>query len=162
MTGFRAALALAVLVLSLPAQELPLEDPCEAVLGRGPQTAWPGIVVDALTGDTLQIQLKHIGLRRVRLAGLQAPRGKEALAPVSRYHLARLAKGLRVFVILDPPWKTWPEEVTAVVDDFTEAQLAAGLARFRPGEEALLGPYGSCRARRAADQAREGGLGIWR
>jgi endonuclease YncB( thermonuclease family) len=152
---------LAVLLLTFSfAKAQEISDPCETLLSASvEQQAWPGIVRDVLSGDTLLVQLKGIGLRRIRLAGLRAPQG--SLAPVSRFHLSRLAKGLRIFVVLDPPWTTWPEEVVAPVEDFTEAQLAAGLARFVPEEEQLLGPYASCRCQRAEDAARKAKAGVW-
>jgi hypothetical protein len=49
----------------------------------------------------------------------------------------------------------------ATVEDFAEAQLAAGMGRYLPDEERLLGPYLSCRCRRAEEQARQGGTGVW-
>jgi endonuclease YncB( thermonuclease family) len=144
------------------AQSDPPVDPCESLLaGSATQPAWPGIVLDVPSGDTLVVLLKDIGTRRVKLAGLQAPKGTEPLAVVSRFHLTRMARGLRVFVILDPPWKTWPEEVTAPVEDFTEAQLSAGLARRVEEETKLLTPYVACRCLKAEQLARNAALGIW-
>jgi endonuclease YncB( thermonuclease family) len=163
MIWIRASLFLSLLLLPVvgQCQENPT-DPCESLLGAsGNQPAWPGIVLDADTGDTLQIQLKNIGIRRVKLAGIQAPKGTEPLSAVSRFHLAHLAKGLRVFVILDPPWTTWPAEVTAIVEDFAEAQLAAGLAKCEGGEIRVLSPYIACRCSKAEQQAKNAGLGIW-
>ena len=163
MIWLRSTLLLVLVLLPTAGygQENP-PDPCEALLGTsGIPPAWPGIVLDASTGDTLQIQLKSIGTRRVKLAGILAPKGSESLAAVSRFHLAHLAKGMRVFVILDPPWKVWPAQVTAVVEDFAEAQLAAGLAQNLREEQSSLGPYATCRCGRAEQQAREAGLGLW-
>ena len=160
----RICLALLIILL-LPwpgLAQAPEADPCEALLGAcGIPPAWPGIVLDAATGDSLQIQLKGIGIRRVKLAGIKAPQGSESLAAVSRFHLAHLAKGVRVFVILDPPWKIWPAQVTALVEDFSEAQLAAGLAQTVAGELGALGPYASCRCGHAEQLARAAGLGLW-
>jgi len=162
MNRWCIALLLALLLPMPGLAQAPEADPCEALLGSsGIPPAWPGIVLDASTGDTLQIQLKGIGTRRVKLAGILAPRGSESLAAVSRFHLAHLAKGMRVFVILDPPWKIWPPQVTAVVEDFAEAQLAAGLAQNLREEQNSLGPYAACRCGRAEQQAREAGLGLW-
>lgn len=136
-------------------------DPCESLLGQSQdRPAWPGIVLEALSGDTLLIQLKGIGPRRVRLAGLRAP-GQGNLAAVSRFHLARLAKGIRIFVVLEPPWKAWPAEVTALVEDFTEAQLRAGMGTYQPEEAGLLGGYLACRCQGAERQARATGIGVW-
>lgn len=150
------------LLLSVPAlAQEPLPDPCEPLLAASTdRPAWPSIVVDVISGDTLLVQLKNVGSRRVRLAGLQAPRSGEPMAAVSRFHLARLAKGLRVFIVLEPP-PVWPQEVVAVVEDFTEAQLGAGLGRYLPEEKALLGAYLACRCQRAEEQAKRGKAGIW-
>jgi endonuclease YncB( thermonuclease family) len=117
------------------------------------------MVLDVLSGDTVLVQLKGVGLRKIHLAGLRAP--KDHLATVSRFHLSRLAKGIRIFVVLDPPWKIWPGDVTALVEDFTEAQLAAGMGRYVPEEENLLGPYVACRCRRAEAAAQQARTGLW-
>ncbi len=153
-------LALAA-ALSLSAQD-PAPGPCEPLLAAGHALpAWPGLVLDVPSGDTLVVQLKHIGRRRIKLAGLHAPAHADPLAVVSRFHLAHLAKGLRIFVVLDPPWKTWPETVVAPVEDFAEAQLAAGMGTFVPEEEGLLGEYLACRCRTAEAQARAAKSGLW-
>jgi len=160
MNWIRAALLFFIVLAPAAAQEPP--DPCEALLGGGgSQPAWPGIVLEAATGDTLLIRLKDIGVRRVKLAGIQAPKGEGTLSTVSRFHLARLAKGLRVFVILDPPWKAWPAEVTAAVEDFSEAQLGAGLAKGTHEGVSGLSPYVACRCDRAEQRAKDAGLGLW-
>jgi endonuclease YncB( thermonuclease family) len=156
----RPLLLVLMATLSAAAQETP--DPCEPLLAASHVLpAWPGIVIDVISGDTILVQLRDIGRRRIRLAGLRAPSGADPLATVSRFHLTRLAKGLRVFVVLDPPWKTWPEDVVAPVEDFTEAQLAAGMGGYVAEEGNLLGEYLSCRCRRAEADAREAKSGIW-
>lgn len=152
-------LALLLAVPALPQEPLP--DPCEQLLAASTdRPAWPGIVLDVPTGDTLLIKLRDIGQRRVRLAGLRAPREGEPMAAVSRFHLSRLAKGLRVFVVLEPP-RVWPQEVVAVVEDFAEAQLAAGMGRYLPEEAPLLGAYISCRCLRAQERSRQAKTGLW-
>jgi endonuclease YncB( thermonuclease family) len=154
-------LGLPILAQPQPDPSFP-PDPCESLLaGSATQPAWPGIVLEASSGDTLVVMLKDIGTRRVKLAGLRAPKGAEPLATVSRFHLSRIAKGLRVFVILDPPWPVWPEEVTAPVEDFAEAQLAAGLARRVDEELKSLTPYWACRCVQAEQRAKDAKLGLW-
>ena len=155
-------LPLALLITASGFAQEPGPDPCEALLvASTDRPAWPGIVVEVPSGDTLIVQLKGIGRRRVRLAGLQAPQVNDPMAAVSRFHLASVAKGLRVFVVLEPQGKHWPEEVVAVVEDFAEVQLAAGLGRFLPEEGRLLGAYVSCRCMQAEARVRQGRVGIW-
>ena len=150
-----------VAALSAGAQA-PAPDPCEPLLADSHVLpAWPGIVIDVPSGDTLIVQLRDIGRRRIRLAGLRAPASGDPLAAVSRFHLSRMAKGLRIFVVLEPPWKTWPEDVVAPVEDFTEAQLAAGMGRYVQEEDNLLGAYVSCHCRRAEEGAKLARAGIW-
>jgi len=166
MTSARRLISALLLGLPILAQPQPdpsfPPDPCESLLaGSATQAAWPGIVLDAYSGDTLVVMLKGIGTRRVKLTGLRAPKGAEPLATVSRFHLSHIAKGLRVFVILDPPWPVWPEEVTAPVEDFTEAQLSSGLGRQVEEEMKDLTPYVACRCRKAEQSARGAALGIW-
>ncbi len=156
----RAALLLAG-ALACSAEEIP-PDPCEPLLAASrDRAAWPGLVVDVPRGDTLRVQVKSVGLRTIRLAGLRAPDLGEPLGQVSRFHLARLAKGLRIFLVLEPPPGAWPSEVIALVEDFAEAQLEAGMGWYRPEEEALLGAYVSCRCRTAAERARAAARGVW-
>jgi endonuclease YncB( thermonuclease family) len=102
-----------------------------------------------------------MGLWNVRLAGLRAPAPGAPLAAVSRLRLARLAKGLRVFLVLDALPRDGTNEVVALVEDFTEAQQEAGLGWYRPEEEVLLGAYVSCRSRRAEERARQAHVGLW-
>jgi endonuclease YncB( thermonuclease family) len=150
-----------VAFIAAGAQDI-VPDPSEPLLADSHVLpAWPGIVIDVPGGDTLLVQLRDIGLRRIRLAGLRAPTGSDPLAAVSRFHLARMAKGLRIFVVLDPKWKTWPTEVVAPVEDFTEAQLADGMGSYVPVEEDLLGAYISCRCRNAEESARIAKAGVW-
>lgn len=137
--------------------------PCEDLLAaRQDRPAWSGLVVEVPSGDTLIVLMGAIGRRRIRLAGLRAPRDGEPLAAVSRFHLKRAAEGQRVFVVLEAPPAAWTQELSAVVEDFSEAQLAAGLARYQPEEGPLLGPYLACRCQRAESQARQERIGLWR
>ena len=162
-TSVHTCLLVAALLLapSLPAQE-PGSGSCEPLLTASTdRPAWPGIVVDVPTGDTLIVQLRDLGRHSIRLAGLCAPKGAEPLAVVSRFNLTRLARGLRVFVVLDSPGRPWPETVTALVEDFTQAQLAAGMGQYVPEEEHLLGAYVACLCGQAEEQARRGKRGIW-
>lgn len=138
-------------------------DPCEGLLAAShDRPATPGRVVDALSGDTLLVRIKNVGLRRVKLAGVKAPQAGDALFAVSRFHLARMSKGLLTFVVMDPPKGAWPDPVTAAVEDFTEAQIADGMGRIVEAEVEQLGAFGACRCRRAEAQAREAKLGVWR
>ncbi|HNX94494.1 MAG TPA: hypothetical protein PKL14_04970 [Holophaga sp.] len=138
-------------------------DPCEGFLAASHDLpATPGRVVDALSGDTLLVRIKNVGLRRVKLAGLKAPQVGDALFAVSRFHLARMSKGLLTFVVMDLPKGAWPDPVTAAVEDFTEAQIADGMGRIVEEDVELLGTFGACRCRRAEAQARQAKLGVWR
>lgn len=155
--------AIALLLASPASAQEPEPDPCENLLAASvDRRAWPGLVAGVPSGDTLLVRMKGAGLRRVRLAGIQAPHSAEPLGAVARYHLSRLALGQRVFVVHDLSPKAWPEPLVAQVEHFAEAQLGAGMARFRPDEEDLLGAYLACKCRSAAAQAEEARLGLWR
>lgn len=151
---------LALFCVAALAQEAP--DPCEALLGQGQsRPAWACIVLDVPQGDTLLVRVKDIGVRRVKLAGLRAPQGREALAAVSRFHLAAMAKGLRTFLVMEPPPNPWPAEVTASVEDFSETQLRDGMGQLVESELEGLGPYKACLCRQGEAQARKSGAGVW-
>lgn len=159
-----ASASISLLSAQTPVQAPATEvDPCEGFLAAtSDRPAMPGRVVDALSGDTLLVRIKNVGLRRVKLAGVKAPQAGDALFAVSRFHLARMSKGLLTFVVMDPPKGTWPDPVTAVVEDFTEAQIADGMGRIVEEEVEQLGAFGACRCRHAEAQAREAKLGVWR
>jgi endonuclease YncB( thermonuclease family) len=137
-------------------------DPCEALLGEAQsRPAWACIVLDVPQGDTLLVRVKDIGVRRVKLAGLRAPHGREFLAAVSRFHLAAMAKGLRTFLVMEPPPKPWPDEVTASVEDFSETQLRDGMGQLVESELGILGAYKACQCRQGEAQARKSKAGVW-
>jgi len=153
-------LALALLIGACAFAQSP--DPCEGLLAAGSdRPVWPGLVVDVPSGDTLLVQLRDLGRRRIRLAALRAPRDGEPLAAAARFHLGRLAKGLRVFVVLDARPEAGSGDLIAVVEDFAEAQLAAGLGRYLPEEKPLLGAYLACRCEQAEARAKRAGSGLW-
>lgn len=163
----------ALLAATLVAQEPPMQveriedsegipsaDLCET-LATSALPAWPGQVMQVLSGDTLLVRLKGIGLRRVRLAGLEAPEPRAPLGAVARYHLGRHLKGELVWVVAERPRSGFPPEFRGSVEQLAEAQLALGLGRFREEDAEGLGPSATCRVRRAEAAARKGQLGIW-
>jgi len=119
------------------------------------------MVLDVLSGDTLWVRIKDVGTRRVKLAGVCAPADKEPLAAVSRFHLLRMAKGLRTFIVMTGPVGDWPDQVTATVEDFAEAQLGAGMGHLVEAELSQLGAYTACRCRKAESQAQAARAGLW-
>lgn len=137
----------------------PPADPCEA-LPSTPQRAYPGKVLTVLSGDTLVVQLKGLGSRKMRLAGLAAPEAQHPLAAVSRYHLAKRALGQRVWVSLDGT--PGPDTLVGSVEQLGEGQLELGLVRFREDEAERLSPTAACRARRLEAAAKASRLGLWR
>jgi len=137
----------------------PPADPCEA-LPSAPQRAYPGKVLAVLSGDTLRVQLRGLGSRTLRLAGLAAPEAKHPLAAVSRFHLAKRALGQRVWVSLDGT--PGPDTLVGSVEQLGEGQLELGLVRFREDEAERLSPTAACRARRLEAAAKASRLGLWR
>lgn len=137
----------------------PPADPCES-LPSAPQRALPGKVLAVLSGDTLVVQLKGLGSRKVRLAGLAAPELGTSLVAVSRYQLAKRALGQRVWVSFDGP--PGSDTLVGSVEQLGEGQLELGLVSFREDEAERLSPAAACRARRLEAAAKASRLGIWR
>ncbi len=146
----------------------PVSDP-DGSGSSGPVQRHTGIVVKVTDGDTLEVRVHGVGVRDVRILGIDTPEvhgQRECGGPDASARMQRLAPvGSRVVLVSDASqadrdrYGRWLRYVARAGRDVGKAQVRAGLATayvYRGNPFARTGEY-----RRVEARAERAGRGSW-